>query len=85
MNADPLGDVHDMRRGISPDGEPRTRKTRFDQGASRAFALGACHMDDTEAVLGIAKPTSEIAHRLQIDPHIAARPALPIRELIKFG
>ncbi|MGO8041361.1 hypothetical protein ACC713_00440 [Rhizobium johnstonii] len=42
-------------------------------------------MDDTEAVLGIAKPTSEIVHRLQIDPHIAARSALPIRKLIKLG
>ena len=85
LNADPLGDTLDMRRGVAADAKAGMRQRRLDQGRDRPLALGARDMDRAEGLLRVAEARGEILHRLEADAHHVARPTLPVGERVEPG
>ena len=85
LNADPLGDPLDMRRGVAADTQAGVRQRRLDQGRDRPLALGARDMDRAKRLLRVAEARGEILHRLESDAHRVPRPTLPVGERVEPG
>ena len=80
LEAHPFGQPLDMGRGVASDPKAGAHERNLDQRGDRSLALGSGDMNRAKGLLRVSETLGQVEHRLEPDPHRAARPVFPVGE-----